>query len=81
LSDTLVKHELDHEDVHEVSVGLINALMEHEVSPELAIAGLALSLGRFMSPQVLEADNEVSFVQDLSEWISMYFMETGEQVN
>lgn len=81
MSDTLVKHELTHEDVHTLSVGILNSMMEEEISPEMAIAGLAMTLGRMLSPEMLGPEAEVEFVQALTEWGSMYFMSTNEQVN
>lgn len=65
---------VSHEEAHAVSVGLLRYLESLEVNEETALAGLAMSVGRIVSPKILSAPEEADFLKSLYEWASLYFM-------
>lgn len=67
---------LEYEEVHDVSVDLLRFLEVEEVEVGTAVAALALSFGRLLSPVKPMADDaEIHFMQQIMEWAGMYFAE------
>lgn len=59
------------EDIHELSVELLGEL-EH-IQPALASFGLIMTIGRILSPEPLNAEEELKFCQDLMDYVTVYF--------
>lgn len=75
--DALASVEFDMGEVHGTSLDLLKLLEDDGVTIGLAVAALALSIGRLLSSRVLDEPAEVKFTQDLLEWASMYFVPGG----
>lgn len=65
----------DHEEVHAVSVDLLKLLELQGVSVGVAASALGMSLGRLSSLTPLSADEEITFVQALFDWLGAYYAE------
>lgn len=71
--DNLASVEMDYEEVHNVSVGILQALEANHVPLNVGVAGAALTMGRLLSPVPMDEDEEMNLVNDLMEWIGVYF--------
>lgn len=78
MSDSLIQHELSHKECHGISLALLNFLSENDIQTEVAVAALGMSLARIVAPKTLEPEEEVQFIHELSQFLSLYFM-TGVQ--
>lgn len=79
LNQAQVSIAVDMGEVHDISLDLLRSLEDAEVDLTTAAAALAMSLGRVLSPRVLEQEDEERFMQNMFEWASMYF--TDGKVN
>lgn len=63
------------DDVHDLSVDIIEFLESEETTVPLAVAALVLSAGRLMNPRegALEVEEEIKFVQGMMEFATMFF--------
>ncbi len=69
-----VKVTLNAGEVHEISLGLLQALQDNAITMDIGVAALGMSLGRIMAlPVVLTPAAEVAFVEQVLEWAGMYF--------
>jgi hypothetical protein len=69
--------EFDLEEVQGLSLDLLTHLEKEGCSIGEGVAAAALTVGRLMSPHTLKAIEEIKFVQDLLEWVSMYYVPGG----
>jgi hypothetical protein len=70
-----VRASFDLEDIHDISLDVLQLLEDEEVEVAEAAVALALSLGRIIAPKTLEQDEQIKFTQDLMEWAGCYFAE------
>lgn len=68
---------VDMEEVHELSLDFLQMLESEGVKTGVGAVSAALSLGRLMSPKVLEPDEEIQFLQAIMEFAGMYFGDGG----
>lgn len=66
-------------EVHDLSVEILEFLEDQDITVGLAVASLALSLGRLMNPRQgpLSEAEEINYTQNLMEW-SHTFMADGK---
>lgn len=67
------KVSFDFIEIHELSLRVLQSLEDAQVEVPKAVLGLALSMGRVMSPDILSDADEVKFLQAIIEWGSTYF--------
>lgn len=65
--------ELDFEAIHELSLELIGFCEGQDISPVEAAAGMMMTVGRLSSEKALEPDEEVEFLQYMSNVVQAYF--------
>jgi hypothetical protein len=75
LSDATNEIVFEMDQVHKVSMDLIDGLEAHNVEVPLGCAGLALTLGRAMSGRTLTVDEELAFTEACLEWAGLYFVD------
>ena len=63
------------DQVHKVSMALIDHLEGNDVEVPLGCAGLALTLGRAMAARTLTAEEELNFTEQCLEWVGLFFVE------
>lgn len=74
LNPGYVRVELDPEEIHELSIDILRSLDVEGVTSGAAVASLALSLGRLVSPvRPMDEGMEMQFIQDMVEWAISYF--------
>lgn len=62
-------------DAHNISIDIIEGLMEANVAPVLAVSALALTLGRCANPSVsMTHEQEIQFIQDAILWVQTYWI-------
>lgn len=62
------------EDIHETSLDIMDALEESGVDIPLGLVALALTLGRVISPKLLSAEEEMSWLESVMEFAQLYFV-------
>lgn len=62
-------------EVSVVSGDLLNFLAGQKIETGVAAAATALSLVRIMGPMDMDEDAEIHFIENLMQWISLYFHE------
>jgi hypothetical protein len=62
-------------EVHNISVGLLQMLDHEGIPVGVGSAALGLTLGRLTAPAILSDEEEVVFVQGLFEWLGAYWTE------
>lgn len=74
--ETLIKVSFNMQEVHNSSVDLLQLLEAENVDERTAVAALALSAGRLLSPKrPMEMENEIGFIQEFLNWAGLYFHE------
>jgi hypothetical protein len=63
------------DQVHNVSLHIIDHLEAQHVDVPLGCAGLALTLGRAMSGRTLTVEEELTFTEACLEWAGLYFVD------
>ena len=66
-------------EVHEHSVALFRFLSERNLTVGQSAVALTMTLGRLLSPVILEPEKESKFISDATEWMSLYLMEGKPQ--
>jgi hypothetical protein len=73
--------QVDFLEIHEESVRLLNDMGENDISPVVGAAGMMLSLGRMVSPEVMSPEDQVRFLEDLNNYLVAYFIPTNGVAN
>jgi hypothetical protein len=63
------------EEVHKTSLDILELLEEDDVELKLGLVAIALTFGRVASPKVLTQEEEVKFLENILEYIGLYFVE------
>jgi hypothetical protein len=61
------------EEVHALSVDLLEFLGESDDNVGVGILALLLTVGRLMNDKTMEAEEELEFIQGAMEFCGMYF--------
>lgn len=75
----LTKISVNVEEVHGLSVDLLEFLSEGDDNVGVGILALLMTTGRLMSPQTLDPEQELQFVQAAMEFCGMYFCDGSVQ--
>lgn len=60
--------------VHDLAQTILGALQEQDTTIGYGRLACALALGRLATVgDVLDDDTEIKFIEDVSEWVGMYF--------
>lgn len=62
-----------YDEVHAVSLALIEDFEAEDATVGLAVAAMVMTLGRLMSPDVLEPEQEEVFIKDTIDYLGAYF--------
>jgi len=75
LSPTVVRIDVNMEEVHELSLDLLRSFEEGGVPINLATVAIVMSLGRLMSPKPMEEEKMMEWIQSLLHFGGMFFVE------
>lgn len=73
--------QVDFLEIHEESVRILNDMGEKNISPVIGAAGMMLSLGRMVSPEVLSPEDQVKFLEDINNFLVTYFIPVQGMAN
>jgi hypothetical protein len=79
MTSPLTKITVDMEEVHDMSVDLLEFFQQTDTNVGVGILALIMTVGRLMSPTVMEEDEEANFIQAVMEYCGMCF--AGGMVN
>jgi hypothetical protein len=68
-----VQVELEYDSIHDISLGLLKFLEEHDIEPLEATAAVTMTLGRLSADGPITPDVEIAFVQYMGEVTQAYF--------
>jgi hypothetical protein len=70
--------EIPLQDVHNLSVKLIDQFEAEEVKAGTATAAMMLTIGRLQSPKVMDIEDQIKFLNAVAEFTVMYFIPAPE---
>jgi hypothetical protein len=73
LPNSQVTVQVDFEEAHATSVGLLDFLEENHTKVGLAVIAMVLSVGRLMAIEEVTEESEAKFTQDCLDWLGAYF--------
>lgn len=73
LSPQQVSVQIDFEEAHSASVGLLDFLEAHNTKVSLAVVAMVLSVGRLLAPEDVSDEDEVKFVQSMLDFMGAYY--------
>lgn len=77
IDTTTAKVTVDFGLAHNLSISILKDLQAKDIDGGTGAVALVLSAGRVLSPEVLEEDAEINFVQAAMDWLGTYFAEGG----
>lgn len=69
----LASVSMDYQEAHNISVGLLQFLEANDIQVGTALVGMAMTMGRLLSPKPLSDEDEVAFINGMLEWSGAFF--------
>lgn len=66
---------------HNLSIGQLKELQSKDIDGGTGAVSLVLSAGRILSPDIMDDDTEIAFVQAAMDWLGLYFAGTEGGIN
>lgn len=77
LDHTTAKVTVDFGEAHNLSIDMLKKLQANQVDGGTGAVALVLSAGRVLSPELMEDDEEIQFIQAAMDWLGTYFAGGG----
>lgn len=77
MASPLTKISVNVEEVHALSVDLLEFLEDSQHTVGTGLMALLMTTGRLMSPTMLDEEKEFEFLQAAMEFCGLYFTDNG----
>jgi hypothetical protein len=77
LDPNTAKVTVDFGQAHNLSIGMLKELQAAGIDGGTAAVAVVLTAGRILSPEILEEDQEVTYIQAAMDWLGTYFASGG----